>query len=77
MSEILTVSVVEPTDGSLQLMTLLNESQRHHDTVIAKEERSGFLVRKSVLNWRTYDQTVGFSPAACGLLMSNEERLLL
>lgn len=76
MSETPTVTGTEPTDGLRQLMTLLNESQRYHDRVVAEEGGNGFYIRKGLVT-PDHDTIVSFSPAACGLLRSNEERLLL
>lgn len=72
MNETPTVTGTEPTIGLHRLMTLLNESQRHHDKVVAEEGGNGFY-RRMGLATSVHETTVSFSPAACGLLTSSTE----
>lgn len=82
MIETPTATKVEPADGLAQLMALLNESQQYHDDVVTREGGNGFYRfyrRKSLEVPKVRDTKAGvsFSETACGLSMTDEERLLL
>lgn len=76
MNEVKNVINVAPTDGWAKLMRLLNEDLFHYDKVIARNDGNGRLVNGNALVGDA-DPKLSFSPAACGLLPSSEEKLLL